>query len=108
VIPQARVIAIGLSGLASTTSDVKGFYVLWNLPPGIYSLRAYANGYNVDASNGIRNICIHAGDEEYVDLTVLQPAHILWNDQALAKRRREELWQPSKAQTADVYSVGDC
>ena len=107
-IPGARVAAIGLAGSATTTADAHGFYVLWGLPPGVYSLRVDADHFIVDAINGWRYICIHAGNQEYVDLTVLQPAYVLWNYDALWRRRFEELRLPSQTQTADLYSIGAC
>lgn len=104
----ATVTAVGRNGFASATSDAHGFYVLWGLAPGVYEVIADAKGYVRDAAGGRREICIHAGNQEYVELTVLQPARVMWNDDRLRHLRYEELKSPSKTQTADLYSVGDC
>jgi hypothetical protein len=107
-IPGATVYVVGRSATETVKTDRRGFYVIWDLPPGFYQLFADAEGYMRDAGDGWRYICIHAGNQENADLTVVPPLTVDWDYSYLAKRRNADRFRPSQTQTADLYSIGDC
>lgn len=95
------------NGVWTTKTDEHGFYVIFGIIPGRYTIKASYGWYFANVPVGFRHICIHAGNDRVVNLALSDRYPDLPN--ATAIRRRDYVLQfaPYDSQTADVYNIGD-
>ncbi len=106
-VPQARVALIGRAYSTVVSADVHGFFGFWNVPPGPYVLIAGRDEQGPHALFGERAVCVRAGNYDFFELAVIhQKMSVDWAH--LTEWRRRELHEFHSAETADLYSIGEC
>lgn len=97
-------------GFTQTTikTDSRGFYVVFGLAPGLYEITADNGAYTTDPWVSWRDVCVHAGNVENVNLLVVPRLVADYEYSGAIRKRYWARFQPSQTQTADVYSIGDC
>jgi hypothetical protein len=97
-IANAMVTILSAGAVRRAHTDRRGFYVIWNLPPGNYVINAWAENHSPKS----RPICVHAGDDQYVNLNLPAYHADVYGLALLAS------FGPSQSQTTDLYSIGAC
>ncbi|HTV93694.1 MAG TPA: carboxypeptidase-like regulatory domain-containing protein [Verrucomicrobiae bacterium] len=99
-IANADVMILGRAGARRARANARGFFIVWGLPPGRYNLIALHDGYDP----GWRYLCLHAGDDQYVDLQLHRELDFMPSPYY----EYLMLFRPEPSQTVDLYSLGDC
>ena len=103
-IAGATVRITGASADETVTTDQRGFFVVFGLPPGPYQVYADAPDYTM-SSFSFSQVCIHAGTVDEVSLALLPEIKIDWH---FTEQYYLQRYRPSTTQTADLYSLGYC
>jgi hypothetical protein len=106
LIPHIVVTYSSPSGVFAANTDDNGFYTIFGMPPGKYTIYAITPDIGYDLLLSSYHVCIHAGEDTFRNLVIgFRDLPIL-----SAIERFDDLYQfrPDGSQTADVYSLGDC
>jgi len=93
-------------GVFSARTNDKGFYVIFGMPPGKYTIFTTTPALGYDLLLSPAHVCIHAGDDSYHNLEI--GFRDLPMRSAIEAFDYKAQFRPDASQTADVYSVGDC
>jgi hypothetical protein len=106
LIPQIIVTYSSPVNVFTAHTDSKGFYTIFGMPPGKYTIYATTPDLGYDLLLSSYHVCIHAGENLYRNLTV--GFRDLPLRSAIERFDYLDQFRPDASETADVYGLGDC
>ena len=86
-------------------TDSDGFFVVWDLPPGLYTMIAFGNRGDMPRE---RFVCIHADGDQYASLA-LEAQPPIANVSLHTPGYPDPIpLGPDASETTDLYSLGAC